>query len=376
MGWNSYYGLGAGLDEATIVSVVDAIVARGFKRAGYRYVWLDSGWWSGTRDSKGSIIEDRRKWPHGMRWLAGYIHARGLLAGIYTDAGAGGCHSGQGGSFGHYHRDADQFAAWGYDAVKVDYCGGHDLGVDSARPYRAFAHALTHNASRRRMLLNVCNWITPGFFGPGNPPYNRSAYYSHVFAPRIASSWRTGTDIGFPHAIGFAAVLRNLDDDAAHPEAAGPGHWNDPDYLGPELGMSDVEARTQFTMWVMLAAPLVLGNDIRTMSVAAERMVINPRAIAIDQDRAGVQGTRVARHGPAEVWARPLANGDRAVALLNRGSVSTPITTRTGALSLTGSRRYRLRDVWTRRSSTTRGPIVARVPAHGAVLLRVSRLSR
>lgn len=369
MGWNSYYGLGLEYDEESIVGVVDAIVQRGLDRAGYRYVWLDAGWWSGPRDANGAIRVDPKQWPHGMKWLADYIHSRGLRAGIYTDAGPDGCGRAgikQGGSFGHYGRDAEQFAAWGYDAVKVDYCGGHKLGVDPARPYKAFAVALRHNSSHRHILFNVCN-----------SKHNRLGYrHSHVFAPPIATSWRTGADLGIPHSIGFAAVLRNLDDTASHPEAAGPGHWNDPDYLGPELGMSEVQAQAQFTMWAIVAAPLVLGNDIRTMSPRAQRMVINPQAIAIDQDRAGVQGSRVARHGVAEVWSRPLANGDRAVALLNRGRVAMPITTRTRAISLNGSRHYRIREVWTRELSRTRGRIRAMVPAHGAVFFRVSRLAR
>ncbi len=183
MGWNTYYGLGLKYDEASIVGVVDAIVRRGLNRAGYRYVWLDAGWWSGPRDSQGAIMVDPRQWPHGMKWLADYIHARGLRAGIYTDAGPDGCGRGgasQGGSFGHYGKDAEQFAAWGYDAVKVDYCGGQKLGVDPARPYRAFARALSRNSSHRQLLLNVCN-----------SRHDRFGYrYSYVFAPRIATSWR------------------------------------------------------------------------------------------------------------------------------------------------------------------------------------------
>jgi alpha-galactosidase len=369
MGWNSYYGLGLRYDEGTIVSVTDAIVARGLPAVGYRYVWLDAGWWSGPRDATGAIVVDARQWPHGMKWLADYIHAKGLLAGIYTDAGPDGCGRAgnlQGGSFGHYHQDANQFAAWGYDAVKVDYCGARTLGVDPARPYRAFAHALRYNASHRAILLNVCN-----------SRHNRFGYrYSHRFAPTIAASWRTGADLGVPQAVPFSGVLRNLDDNAAHPEAAGPGHWNDPDYLVPELGLSDVEAQTQFTMWVMMAAPLVLGTDVRTMSESAQRVVTNPRAIAIDRDRAGVQGTRIARHGAREVWAKPLANGDRAVALLNRGYGLRRISTSAKALGLAPARRYRVLDIWTGHRAVTSGRIVGTVFTHGAVLLRVSRRRR
>ncbi len=265
-------------------------------------------------------------------------------------------------------------------AERLGACGGSDEG--GRELLEEFCPNRRSSSSQRPNTAASCS--RNNAFSALNSPISSRPATLHNFAPYPptpcdplnAYSWRTGADLGVPHNIGFAAVLRNLDDTAAHPEAAGPGHWNDPDYLGPELGMSDVEAQAQFTMWAMVAAPLVLGNDIRTMSPRAQRIVINPRAIAIDQDTAGVQGRRIARHGAAEVWAKPLANGDRAVALLNRGDVAMPITTRTWAINLTGSRRYRIRDVWTRKVSRTPGPIRATVAPHGAVLLRVSRLAR
>ena len=373
LGWNTYYGLGSSFDETTIESVADSIVSRGLKAAGYDYVWIDGGWWSGTRDAQGNITVDPSQWPHGMKAVADYIHSKGLRAGIYTDAGSDGCGGANQGSYGHYQQDADQFAAWGYDAVKVDFCGGTNLKLDPAVAYGQFRDALLHNASHRPMLFNICNPFTPDRLGPGDPPLERSAYYSYTFGPSTGNSWRTDTDVGFVHSIQWPDVLRNLDDDAAHPEAAGPGHWNDPDYLGPELGMTAAESQAQFTMWSMVAAPLMIGSDVRALSPATIAMLTNRDVLAVDQDRLGVQGTRISKQGNGDVWVKPLANGDRAVALLNRGSTPLTIRTSTDATGLPHSSQYKLHDLWTGKTTETAGGITTTVPPQSAVLYRVSQ---
>jgi len=373
LGWNTYYGLGSSFDEATIDSVADAMVSRGLSSAGYRYVWIDGGWWSGTRDAQGDITVDPAQWPHGMKAVADYIHAKGLLAGIYTDAGTDGCGGVNQGSYGHYQQDADQFAAWGFDALKVDFCGGTYLHLDPATAYGQFRDALLNNASPRPMLFNICNPFTPDRLGPGDPPLERSAYYSYTFGPSTGNSWRTDTDVGFVHSVQWPDVLRNLDDDAKHPEAAGPGHWNDPDYLGPELGMTAVQAQAQFTMWSMVAAPLIVGSDVRALSPATISMLTNRDVLAIDQDRLGVQGTRISQQGNGDVWVKPLANGDRAIALLNRGSAPLTIRTSTDAAGLPRASRYTLSDLWNGRVSETAGTITTTVPPQSAVLYRVTR---
>lgn len=373
LGWNTYYGLGSSFDEATIESVADSIVSRGLKAAGYDYVWIDGGWWSGSRDAQGNITVDASQWPHGLKAVADYIHSKGLRAGIYTDAGSDGCGGANQGSYGHYQQDADQFAAWGYDAVKVDFCGGTNLKLDPAVAYGQFRDALLHNASHRPMLFNICNPFTPDRLGPGDPPLERSAYYSYTFGPSTGNSWRTDTDVGFVHSIQWPDVLRNLDDDAAHPEAAGPGHWNDPDYLGPELGMTAAESQAQFTMWSMVAAPLMIGSDVRALSPATIAMLTNRDVLAVDQDRLGVQGTRISKQGNGDVWVKPLANGDRAVALLNRGSTPLTIRTSTDAAGLPHSSQYKLHDLWTGKTTETAGGITTTVPPQSAVLYRVSQ---
>ncbi len=372
MGWNTYYGVGGVFDEGTILSVARSLLDRGLARAGYRIVWLDFGWATGQRDRAGALVIDRRQWPHGLEWLTGWLHRHGLLAGIYTDAGNSGCH-GQGvGSLDHYQQDADSFAAWGFDAVKVDFCGAGQAGLAPRPAYEQFAKALANNSSHRRMILNVCNFWVPGQINGTLPTLANSAYASYRWAPRIAQSWRTDTDIGFTRDVQFKNVLRNLDHDAAHPTAAGPGHWNDPDYLGPELGMTSSEAQAQFSMWAILAAPLILGSDPRALSAATIGMLENRQVIAVDQDPLGLQGTVVDQEGSGQVWSKPLAGGAAAVALLNRGSVSLPITTTAGKAGLPSAARYRVHDLWSGATSATSGEIGADVPPDSVVLYRVT----
>jgi alpha-galactosidase len=372
MGWNTYYGVGGVFDEQTIVSVAQALIDRGLARAGYRIVWLDFGWASGQRDVEGNLLVDPAQWPHGLRWLTDWLHQQGLLAGIYTDAGASGCEGRGVGSLGHYQQDADAFAAWGFDAVKVDFCGAGQQGLKPRPLYAQFAQALASNASRRPMILNLCNFWVPGQIDGRRPALADSSYANYRWAPQVSQSWRTDTDIGFTGRIKFKDVLRNLDHDAAHPKAAGPGHWNDPDYLGPGLGMTRTEARTQLSMWAMLAAPLILGSDPRVLSPAAIRMLTNRRVIAVDQDPLGNQARVVQREGAAQVWSKRLAGGHRAVALLNRGSRTLRITTTARIAGLRRARRYELQNLWahTRRAST--GVISARVTPHSVVLYRVT----
>jgi alpha-galactosidase len=222
------------------------------------------------------------------------------------------------------------------------------------------------------MLLNVCNFWVPGQIDGTNPTLANSSYDNYQWAPQIAQSWRTDTDIGFTRNIVFSNVLRNLDHDAAHPEAAGPGHWNDPDYLGPELGMTSAEAQSQLSMWAILAAPLILGSDPRALSSTTLSMLGNAQVIAIDQDQLGAQGTLLQQSGSGQVWVKPLARGARAVALFNRGTSALQISTTASAIGLPRASRYQLQNLWTNQTTTTRRTITALVPAHGVVLYRVT----
>jgi alpha-galactosidase len=369
-GWNTYYGLGGDYSDQTVRQVADALVARGLAKAGYDIVWLEGGWQDAhPRNAAGDLQADPSRFPDGLKPLVDYIHAKGLKAGIYTDAGPylpGSCGLG---SYGYYQHDADQFAAWGFDAVKVDFLCGIAANLDPKTVYTQFAHALRNNASRRPIIFNLCNPVTSPDWG--NYPPEQQSTYSWSYAPAIAQSWRTYTDVGFQGDIKFTDVLRNYDANARHPEAAGPGHFNDPDYLGPELGMSDEEFRTQMTLWAVAAAPLVIGSDVRKLSQASVDILTDPDVVAIDQDPAGVQAVRVGPAGTTETWVKRLADGSRAVVLLNRGDTPTVLTARATSLGLSGHR-FTVKNAWTNEVTESADTISAAVAAHGAALLRVS----
>ncbi len=376
MGWNTYYGLPPTPNESTIESVANAMLADGLAQAGYRIVWLDAGWASGARDSSGQLIVDPSQWPDGMVGFTNWLHQRGLEAGIYTDAGASGCGGVGVGSYGHYQQDANTFAAWGFDAVKVDFCGAGQEGLTPQPLYTQFAQAVSHNASGRPMIFNVDNFWEPGQIDGTHPSLANSSWDNYQWSPQIAESWRTDTDVGFGHGggISFADVLRNLDADAAHPEAAGPGHWNDPDYLGPELGMTSAQAQAQLSMWAVLAAPLILGSDPRGLSAGSLSMLENPNLIAIDQDPLGAQGTLFGQQGSAQIWVKPLSNGDRAVALLNRGGSPQQIGTVAWHIGLPPTGNYHVTDVWQNTLAGSTGGIGASLPPTSVALYRVAAI--
>jgi alpha-galactosidase len=372
MGWNPYFaGLGLS-NEATFESVANSLISTGLEQAGYRIFWLDYGWATGARDSSGQLIVDSTKWPDGMSGFTTWLHQHGFQAGIYTDGGRSGCNGQNIGSYGHYQQDADTFAAWGFDAVKMDFCGGGQQLFAPQPLYTQFSQALSVNASGRPMILNVDNFWTPGQIDGTNPSYDNSSFNNWSWAPAISQSWRTDTDIGFVGNIQFRDVLRNLDQDATHPQAAGPGHWNDPDYLVPQLGMTSTQAQSQFSMWAMLAAPLILGSDPSALSLATISMLKNAQVIAIDQDSLGAQGTLLTSSGSGQVWVKPLASGARAVALFNRGTSAQQITTSASAVGLPHAGHYTLVDLWTNQTTTTRNKITANVAADAVVLYRVT----
>jgi alpha-galactosidase len=247
------------------------------------------------------------------------------------------------------------------------------------------------------MILNVCDFWAPGAEGGGLPSTADSSWETYSWAAPVAQSWRTDTDIGFPNNIVFTNVLRNLDQDStpqpgiqnaagppgspwmAYPDPHGPptrqiawGHWNDPDNLGPELGMSAAQAQSQFSMWAMVAAPLILGSDPRQLSPTSINMLKNSGVIAIDQDSLGAQGYPLQTSGNGQVWVKPLANGDRAVALFNRGSDSNlQISTNITAVGLPQGA-YQLTNLWTNQTTTTSDAISADVDPESVVLYRVT----
>ncbi|MBM9503329.1 glycoside hydrolase family 27 protein [Actinacidiphila acididurans] len=377
MGWNTYYGLGAPT-EAQVKSVADFLVSSGLRNSGYDIVWLDGGWQADNpRDAAGELTANPQRFPSGIPALVDYLHARGLRASIYTDAGDyDPAYCGLG-SRGHYQQDADQFARWKIDAVKVDFLCGIGEKLDPGPAYRQFSDALAK--SGRPMLLNLCNPLTDDWGLPHKP--EQDAHNTFVYGPTTADSWRTGTDIawGSPTAGEWPDILRNMDANAWHPEAQGPGHWNDPDYLVPmrKLGdgtyeLNQEESTTQFVMWAEMASPLMLGSDPRTLSASMLATLRNPEILAVDQDPLGIQGVRVATDATGDVYSKVLKGaGRRAVVLLNRSDQPAQRTVTFTDAGLTGP--VAVRDLRARADrGTYTGSYTVTVPAHGTAFLKLT----
>ncbi|MEV0209341.1 glycoside hydrolase family 27 protein [Streptomyces sp. NPDC050788] len=378
MGWNTYYGLGAPT-EKEVRAAADKLVSSGLRDAGYDIVWLDGGWQADNpRDAQGRLTANPERFPSGIPSLVSYLHKRGLRAGIYTDAGTydGGKSCGLG-SRGYYDQDAKQFAAWKFDAVKVDFLCGIGAKLDPGPAFKEFSDAVAK--SGRKMLLNLCNPLTDDWGLPHTP--EQDAHNTYVYGPTTADSWRTGTDIawGTPSPGQWPNILRNMDANAWHPEAQGPGHYNDPDYLIPMRKMTDgtyeltqEESTSQFVMWAEMGSPLVLGSDPRTLSDSMLRTLRNPEIIAVDQDPLAIQGVRVATDSVGDVYSKVLqGHGRRAVVLLNRSDRPAERTVKFADAGLGG--KVHVRDLRARADRGTHtGSYTVEVPAHGTAFLKLT----
>lgn len=347
MGWNSWNKFACNVSEQLIRETADAMVASGMRDTGYQYVNIDDCW-QVSRDASGTIVADSTHFPSGIKALADYVHAKGLKLGIYTDAGTLTC-QGRPGSLNHELQDAKTYAGWGIDYVKVDWC--HAEGLDPEVQYAKFRDALAQ--AGRPIVFSICNW---GVKAPWR------------WGAKTGNLWRTTEDISDKYdrmsIIGFSQ--NGLE------KFASPGHWNDPDML--EIGnggMNREEYRTHMALWAILAAPLLAGNDIRTMSAETREILTNREIIAVDQDPKGQQGHRIWQEGPLEIWARPLADGTQAVGLFNRGESALNITLELAAIGVRQS--AKIRDLWEHKDlGTVRDSYSAEVPKHGVVMLRVS----
>lgn len=305
MGWNSWNAFGCDVSEKLIKEMTDAMVSSGMKDAGYVYVNIDDCW-HGERDSLGFIHPDPKRFPTGMKALADYVHSKGLKLGIYSDAGTKTC-GGKPGSRGYEYQDALTYASWGIDYLKYDWCNTDGLLAKEA--YKTMRDAIAH--TQRPMIYSICEW-------GDNKPWD--------WAKDIGHLWRTTGDIyhcwncEFGHGTWTSwGVLRILDMQKDLRKHAGPGHWNDPDMMEVGNGMSLAEDRSHFSLWAMLAAPLIAGNDLRRMSKETREILVNKEVIAVDQDSLGVQCFKLWGNGVLEVYAKPLKNNELAICFLNRG---------------------------------------------------------
>lgn len=303
MGWSSWNKFQGNINEDIIKSIADAMVASGLKDAGYTYINIDDCW-HGKRDADGFIQADPKHFPHGIKALADYVHSCGLKLGIYSDAGSETC-AGRPGSLGHEYQDALQYARWEVDYLKYDWCNTTNVNAQGA--YQLMRDAL--QAAGRPIFFSMCEW-------GDNHPWR--------WAKGIGDSWRIGPDIWcsfdstrvFPTYI-QCSVIDCINRNDSLRSYAGPGHWNDPDMLEVGNGLSANQDRAHFTMWCMMASPLILGNDVRNMSDEAKAILTNRDLIAIDQDKLGVQGLRFLIREGLEYWFKPLSNGDWAMTIFN-----------------------------------------------------------
>ena len=350
MGWNSWNKFAGRVDDAAVRAMADAMVANGMKDSGYVYVNIDDTW-QGSRDAAGNMVPNK-KFPD-MKALADYVHSKGLKIGIYSSPGPNTC-AGYEGSYGHEDQDAKTYAAWGMDYLKYDWCGARNLYADEEMQpvYQKMGDALLK--SGRPIVLSLCQYGRAEVWKWGTA-VGGNAWRT---TGDIRDSWDSMTKIGF-------------DQDELAPYA-GPGHWNDPDMLEVgNGGMTEDEYRVHMTLWAILAAPLLAGNDLREMSPAIAAILLNREVIAIDQDPEGRQGRRVSKSGDLEIWARPLAGGARAVALFNRGALAAEMTVDWRDLGLTSPPR-KLRDLWAHTDLKPEGDKITRtVPSHGVVVVRI-----
>ncbi|MBP6663078.1 MAG: glycoside hydrolase family 27 protein [Paludibacter sp.] len=369
MGWNSWNKFACNVSEELIRETADAMVATGMKDAGYEYIVIDDCW-QVSRDSLGFIVADPKRFPSGIKALADYVHAKGLKFGIYSCAGNKTC-GGRPAGRGHEYQDALSYAKWGVDYLKYDWCDTENLNAIGA--YTTMRDAMY--AAGRPIVFSLCEW------GNNKP---------ELWAKEVGHLWRTTGDIyncfdciddhGNWKAFG---VMQIVDKQDGLRKNAGPGHWNDPDMLEVGNGMSLNESRAHFSIWCMLAAPLIAGNDLRSMNAETLTVLSNKEVIGIDQDSLGIQGFRHTAKDSVETWLKPLKNGEWAVCLLNRSttprvvaldwktfSVTDSLSNRT--LNTTAKEVYKLRDLWLKKNvGDTRKPLTAIIPARDVLCLKL-----
>ena len=395
MGWSSWNAFSNTVDSGVVMSQAKAMAANGMQKAGYRFVNIDEGWWLGARDADGNIVVDPKAWPAiaegetdgDMANIVRSIHGLGLKAGIYTDAGKDGCSTvgpdlgpsyPNTGSEGHYEQDFLQFARWGFDYVKVDWCGGYKENLDPAVQYAEIARAIAHAESitGHRLYFSICNWgkDSPWTWGPN-------------VGGVAADIWRTGGDIVAPIVANtknagrkaeFKEVLREFDQ-AQHPDAQHTGFYNDPDMMVVGMpGLSEEENRAHMSLWAISGGPLLVGADLTQLNPADLATLTNPDAVRIDQDPLGLPAVKVVNSGPGnaapglEAWSKALSgSGERAILLLNRSAAPAAISVRWTDIGLQDSP-ANVRDVWAMKDlGETPSAYSATVPAGDVVLLLV-----
>ena len=373
MGWNSWNKFGCNINEEIIKKMADAMVESGMKDAGYQYIIIDDCW-QGQRDSLGFIQPDPERFPSGMKALVDYIHSKGLKFGIYSDAGWNTC-GGRPGSRGYEFQDAKKYAEWGVDYLKYDWCYTEGLNAEGA--YLTMRNALY--AAKRPIVFSICEW-------GNNKPW--------LWAKNIGHLWRTTGDITacFDCVVDHGTwkswgVMQILDMQKGLRAYAGPDHWNDPDMLEVGNGMTANEDRAHFSMWCMLAAPLIAGNDLSNMTNETKEILTNKEVIAVNQDSLGIQGFKYFEKDGLEIWFKPLMNDNWAVCFLNRSTKSIELNFQWNNYIVIDSvfnkeanfktNKYQIRDLWLKKEiGTTEKNFQAIIPSHDVIMLRLKPIKK
>jgi alpha-galactosidase len=371
MGWNSWNTFQTNISEQLVKDIADVMVSSGMKDAGYKYLVLDDGWMAMQRNPKtGDLIPDPKKFPNGLKTVIDYVHSKGLKFGLYNCAGTKTC-AGYPGTRGYEYQDARFYASLGIDYLKFDWCNTE--GITAPEAYTTMSKAL--KAAGQPIVFSLCEW-------GNNKPW--------LWAAPVGELWRTTGDItaqfdgiksyGNWHANGVMTIVDMQDTLRKY---AGPNHWNDPDMLEVGNGLTDAENRTHFSLWAMLAAPLMSGNDLRKMSDQTRQVLTNKDVIAIDQDPLGIQGFKGRVEDSLQTWFKPLANGDWAVAFVNRSGkpktmelnwISENVSDNLSGRQLNSATTYLVRDLWSKKNiGDTKKPLKSVIAPHDVLILRLTK---
>jgi alpha-galactosidase len=371
MGFNTWNTFQTNINQQMLKNMVDVFISSGMKDAGYQYFVLDDGWMAKERDSNGNLVADPAKFPDGMKSFVDYVHSKGLKFGIYNCAGTMTC-AGYPGTRGYEYQDARLYASWGVDYLKFDWC--YTDSINAREAYTTMSKAI--KIAGRPMVFSLCEW--------GN-------HQPWLWAKDVGHLWRTTGDIfaGFEGKLNKGtwsalSVTAILDLQQNLRKYAGPGHWNDPDMLEVGNGMKYEEDKAHFSLWCMLAAPLMAGNDLRKMSDQTKNILTNKDVVAVDQDALGIEGFKYDTVDGLEVWVKPLVNGQLAVCFLNRSAQTKtinynwkvhPIKDELSNLNIDFSTaNYTLTDLWSKQSGDTKTNYKAAIGAHDVVMLKLNKL--
>jgi len=372
MGWNSWNTFQTNINEQLVKDVADVFVSSGMKDAGYSYIVLDDGWMSMERDkATGNLVADPKKFPAGMKALIDYVHSKGLKFGLYNCAGTKTC-AGYPGTRGYEYQDARFYASLGIDYLKFDWC--YSDAQNAKESYTTMSNAL--KTAGRPIVFSLCEWGS-------NKPWQWAAPVGHL--------WRTTGDISnlFDGILDHGnwqqqGIMLIVDSQDSIRKYAGPGHWNDPDMLEVGNGLTDAENKTHFSIWCMLAAPLIAGNDLRKMSDQTKMVLTNKDIVAVDQDSLGVGALKYSDKDSMQIWFKPLKNDDWAVCFLNRSSqpkqvefnwqnemVNDPLSKKMLDAKTTT---YKMKDLWMKKDiGDTKKSLKTNIAPHDVLMLRLSR---